>query len=155
MKAILIGGLIAGILDISDAFIFNGVRGANPERILQYIASGLIGSGAFRGGWKTALLGLSLHFLIALSAAAVYYAASRHLRVLSRRPVLCGLLYGGAVYLFMNYVVLPLSLVPKSPRPPTWPMLINGVLAILLCVGLPISLANRRWGWDLTKDVQH
>jgi hypothetical protein len=30
----------------------------------------------------------------------------------SRRPVLSGLLYGGAVYLFMNFVVLPLSRVP-------------------------------------------
>lgn len=145
-SAILRGGLIAGVLDIFDAFIFNGLRGVGPVRILHYIASGLLGPSAFRGRWKSAALGLLLHFFIALTVACVYYAASRALKILRQRPVMCGLLYGGAVYIFMNYVVLPLSSVPKNPRPPSWPVLINGVLAIMLCVGLPVALATKRWG---------
>jgi hypothetical protein len=69
------GGWIAGILDITTAFI----RGRRPVRLLQGIASGLLGPQAFQGGWGTAVLGLALHFFIAFSAAAVYYAASRKL----------------------------------------------------------------------------
>jgi len=33
-------------------------------RILQAIASGLLGPDAFTGGWSIAALGLALHFLI-------------------------------------------------------------------------------------------
>lgn len=39
-KGILVGGVIAGILDIIFAFIFYGLRGTPPVRILQSIASG-------------------------------------------------------------------------------------------------------------------
>lgn len=146
LPAILRGGVIAGILDISDAFIFNGLRGVHPQRILLYIASGALGPAAFRGGWGMAAFGLAIHFFIALSAAAVYYTASRIFPVMRRKPVICGLLYGAAFYAVMNYVVLPLSAVPKNPRPPSWPVLINGVLAIMICVGLPVALATKRWG---------
>ena len=70
-----------------------------------------------------------MHFLIALVAAAVYYAASRKLGVLLGRPVVSGLLYGVAVYVFMNFnfVVLPLSAVVQAScsrgtmkRPTSW-----------------------------------
>ena len=50
VSAVLWGGLIAGTLDITDALIFHGVRGVVPWRILQAIASGLLGRGAFTGG---------------------------------------------------------------------------------------------------------
>ncbi len=73
LPAILWGGVSAGILDITVAFI----RWGRPVRILQGIAGGLLGAPAFQGGWGTAALGLVLHFFIALSAAVVYYTASR------------------------------------------------------------------------------
>ena len=84
------GGLIAGILDITTAFI----RWRPPVRLLQGIASGLLGPRAFQGGWGTAVLGLALHFFIAFSAAAIYYAASRKLAFLRQRAVVWGLFYG-------------------------------------------------------------
>ncbi|MBC8164439.1 MAG: hypothetical protein H7Y20_01060 [Bryobacteraceae bacterium] len=142
--AILVGGLTAGILDIADAFVFFGLRGAKPLRILQSIASGLLGPKAYSGGWSTAILGGALHFSIAITAAAVYYFASRKLTFLKRSPVLSGLLYGVAVYLFMNAVVLPLSNFRTTT--PSGSVLVNGLLAHMFLVGLPISLAVRRWG---------
>jgi len=127
LAAIVWGGLLAGGLDITAAFVIYGVRGASPVRILQSIASGLLGAAAFQGGRETAALGALLHFLIALVAAAVYYAASRKLGVLLGRPVVSGLLYGVAVYVFMNFVVLPLSAVVQAScsrgtmkRPTSW-----------------------------------
>ena len=98
LRATLCGGLTAGALDIADALIFHGARGVAPWRVLQAIASGLLGREAFSGGAWTATLGLGLHFLIATSAAALYALASLHLPVLVRRPWLCGSAYGLVVY---------------------------------------------------------
>ena len=142
-RAVFLGGVVAGILDISDAFVFFGLHGVQPWRILQGIASGAMGPSSFRGGWETAVLGLGLHFLIAFTAAAVYYSASRYLSFLRTRPIVCGLLYGAAVYVLMNYVVLPLSAFSKNPRPPSAANLLNGVLAVVLLVGLPIAFLAR------------
>ena len=141
--AILMGGLLAGALDITAAFVVYGLRGATPLRILQSIASGLLGADAYKGGLATAALGLLLHFIIAVVAAAVYWAASRKLGVLVQRPVASGLLYGVAVYLFMNFVVLPLSAVARRPFVLELALVI--VAVHMVCVGLPIALAVRRW----------
>jgi uncharacterized membrane protein YagU involved in acid resistance len=53
----------------------------------------------------------------ALGAATVYYLAGRKLTFLVSRAVLCGLIYGVLVYLFMHIVVLPLSAAPKRDTP--------------------------------------
>jgi hypothetical protein len=91
------------------------------------------------------VLGAVLHYVIALIWTAVFYAASRRLSILYRRPVICGLLYGGIVYLFMNWIVLPLSSIPHPRNPVTLASRINGVLALMLCIGLTISLLIRRY----------
>src|SRR6266581_9546475 len=71
VRAILIGGLIAGALDITYACVFFGIRNhVSPIRIFQSVARGALGQTAFQGGLKTAALGLFFHFLIALIAAA-------------------------------------------------------------------------------------
>src|SRR5690242_630472 len=111
---IVFGGLLAGTLDAMDGVVAFGFKGMNPIQVLQYIASGLLGDGSFQGGLKTAALGGLLHYFIAFAVAAIYYAASLKLPALHLHPVKWGLTYGVAVYLAMNYVVLPLSAVAKS-----------------------------------------
>ncbi len=86
-------GLFAGTLDIADNLIFNQLRGITPKIVFQYIASGLIGMQAFRGGLPSVALGVAIHYTIALIWTGVFYAASRKLAILSRRPVLTGLDY--------------------------------------------------------------
>src|SRR5262245_16354254 len=113
--AILWGGLLAGTLDITAAFINSGLYGVGPLRVLRSIASGLLGAQARNGGLGTAALGLVLHFVIALGAATVYYAASRKLGLLTQHAIICGLLYGIMVYLVMNLIVLPLSAIYFKP----------------------------------------
>jgi hypothetical protein len=141
VPAIFWGGLIAGILDITTALI----RWRPPLRLLQSIASGLLGPQAFQGGWGTAALGMALHFVIAFSAAAVYYAASRKLAFLRQRAVTWGLFYGIAVYMFMTWVVVPLSAVHRSNPPFSGLSLALSLLTHMFCVGLPIALAVRRY----------
>lgn len=138
-------GLLAGTLDITDNLIYNQLRGVTPKMVFQFIASGLIGLRSFRAGWPSVALGVFLHYFIALSWTVIFYAASRKFVILSRRPVICGLLYGGMVYLFMNFVVLPLSGVPHLTRRITLLARINAVLAVVLLIGLTISLLLRRY----------
>jgi len=136
-QAVLYGGLTVGVLDILDALVFFGLRGAAPLRIFQSIASGLLGRGAYDGGLGTAFLGGTLHWLIATSIATVYVLASRRVDVLARRPVVCGLVYGVLVYFFMNQVVLPLSAFPARGGATPLPVLLNGIVGHALLVGLP------------------
>ena len=144
LRAILLGGLIAGVLDITAAFVLSAPRGIRPAVILRGIASGLLGRSAFQGGIGIAILGAFLHFVIAFGAAAVYVTASRWLAVLTRQAVLCGLLYGIVVYLVMNEIVLPLSAFPFRGHPSAGNILIS-VVVLMLVVGLPISLSARRY----------
>lgn len=145
-KAILWGGVIAGALDLSGACIAAGLRaGVTPLRVMQSVASGLLGSAAYTGGAKTAALGVVLHFLIATTWTVVFYAASRKLRFLLGQPVLWGLVYGVIVWVFMNFVVLPLSKFPPARTPPTLTGRAISLLIIMFCIGLPIALIVRRF----------
>jgi uncharacterized membrane protein YagU involved in acid resistance len=136
-------GLLCGVLDITAAFVTWAPKGVPPEMLLQAIASGLLGEKSFDGRWETAALGAALHFLIAFSAAAVFYAASRTLTFMTSRPVLAGICYGVAVYLFMYWIVMPLSNLRRRPFSASAALI--AILTHMVCVGLPISLVVRRY----------
>jgi hypothetical protein len=136
--------LLVGTLDISDAFIFYGLRGVPPIRILQGIASGIYGRAALGMGHRSAFLGLICHFFIALCATTAFLLAARKLP-LAQHPWLYGTLFGVALYCIMNYIVLPLTKVP--PRPPFPPLVpfVNGVAALVFCIGIPLAFIARRY----------
>ena len=136
--AIGVGGLIAGVLDLTQACILFGWK------IPLSIAAGLLGRQAFHGGAGTYVLGVLLHFFIAFSAAAVYYAASRRLSFLTEHALVCGLFYGAAVEEVMTLVVLPLSALHER-GPYELHDLILGLLVHMVVVGLPISFSVRRF----------
>ena len=143
-RALLFGTLTVGTLDILDAIIFFGIRNhVAPIRIFQSIAAGLLGRAAFSGGLRTAILGAALHYFIAFMIVATFFVLSRYVPMLRQRPVLSGLLYGIAVYLFMNLVVLPLSNAGRGSV--ALPVVINGLLIHMFGVGLPAGFfASRR-----------
>jgi hypothetical protein len=136
IPAILVGGLIAGTLDAILAF-----RAFGP-RMPQGIASGLLGPRSFQGGAATWILGLVLHFFIAFSMAAIYFAASRKLSFLKEYPLICGLFYGMALYLVMNLVVVPLSAI-HARGPIARADLIEGLLVHMILIALPIAYSVR------------
>jgi hypothetical protein len=76
LRAIFVGGLIVGVLDLTYAVLVYSPR--KPILILQGIASGVLGAKSYGGGARTAALGIILHFLIALGSATVYCVASRY-----------------------------------------------------------------------------
>jgi len=143
-RALVHGTLTVGILDILDAFIFFGLRGVTPVRILQSIASGVLGRAAYQGGTRTAALGLALHFVIALGVVAAYLIATRLAPALNRRPVIYGALYGIAVYVVMNFVIVPMSHAALGSGPTPLVVRANGILIHMLGVGLPAALVAAR-----------
>ncbi|HEX8815077.1 MAG TPA: hypothetical protein VF753_06215 [Terriglobales bacterium] len=138
-------GLVAGTLDISENIIFNYFRGITPKMIFQYIASGLIGMRSIQMGAASVALGVVIHCLIALTWTTIFYLASRRIPALTRHPVISGLTFGGVVYLVMNFAVLTLTAVPHVRAAKTPAALISAVLALLLCIGLPISWLVKRF----------
>ena len=143
LRAVVYAWLVAGVLDITSAFVIFYSRGITLTRGLQGIAAGLVGrEAAFHGSSWTAALGLGLHFFIMLCVVLVFFAASKFVPALMRHPVWSGLVYGPLVYLVMYWVVVPVSRI--GPRPHT---LYNDSIAILIhifLIGLPIALIVRR-----------
>src|SRR6266508_900107 len=138
--SILYGGLVVGVLDISDAIMFFGIRnGVTPIRVLQSVAGGLLGRATYSGGLKTASLGLLLHFLIATILATVYYLASSVLPLLIKHALWVGPLYGIAVYFVTTYIVVPPSAFGLRPAPLTCPVFLHGLIGPALLLGLPLE----------------
>lgn len=143
IRAALAGGLIGGAFDLSYAcIVVFALRGLGPERVFQSVASGWLGKAAFDGGWPAALLGFVSHFFIVCVAALIYVMASRRIDVLARRPIVCGALYGAAIYFTMNYVIVPLS--NATLRHTFNLLMVLELLVHMFLVGVIIALFARR-----------
>ena len=143
-RRVLLAGAAGATCDLVYAFLYYGWRAdVTPERVLQTVASGLLGKSAYDGGWPVAALGLACHYAIVIVAAALFYAVARRWAWLRDEPIATGLPYGLLIYGFMNFVVLPLS---AYPYPMRFPLLTTatGLLVHMIGVGLPISLITRR-----------
>lgn len=144
-RAIFWGGLIGGAIDLTYACVYSYLmRGTSPITIFQSVASGLLGTNSYNGGIPAAILGVFLHFFTAFSAATIYYAASRKLKLLNEHAIICGLLYGVCIYFFMYLVVLPLSAFPHKVSFPAMKLTID-LLVHSIGIGLPIALSVRKY----------
>jgi len=142
------GGLIAGTLDLAETLV---VFGAKSPLV---IAAGLLGpQNASRGGAAIYILGVLLHYLIVLSAAAIYFATSRRLHFLIEYPLICGLFFGVAIDIVMRLIVLPLSAM-HARGPYQYRDLVLGLVVHMVLVGLPISFSVQRFG-RITEPVDH
>jgi uncharacterized membrane protein YagU involved in acid resistance len=141
LRAIVAGAVAAGLLDATFSIVLDVIvlRSYSLPALLQWIASGAIGSAAFSGGLATAAIGLILHFVIAAIFAGFYYVVSRRVAALRTRPVPIGIAYGAAIWILMDLIVLPMS---AAPRPAFDPIVFAAFLVDhAFFVGLPITLA--------------
>jgi uncharacterized membrane protein YagU involved in acid resistance len=97
------------------------LRQTTAIRLLQFVASGLLGTAAFPGGVATAAVGLAVHFTIALAWATAFALAATLVPPLgrvtaTRRTVAAGAAYGALVWLVMDFVGLPIAVVVLRPR---------------------------------------
>lgn len=142
-SAILKTGLIAGSLDIllafADAWLSWGVA---PMRVLQFIASGLLGNSALEPSYGTALLGLAIHYCIALSWTLLFFVIYRRYKNIVRSPFLQAVLYGLLVWSVMNLLILPLTYVPPSDF--QWHIVIKGMAILIIAIGMPLMHFARK-----------
>jgi uncharacterized membrane protein YagU involved in acid resistance len=143
LSAVLLGGSIAGILDIIFAISFAAYNGATPVRLLQTVASGLLGTAAFTGGIPVAALGLALHFFMSFAWAGAFLALARLVPAFTLHPLLSGIIFGAFVFFAMRLVVLPLS---AFPYPVTFKPIATtlDLLSHTLLFGVPIAWAIQR-----------
>lgn len=144
LRAILVGGSIAGALDILFAISHAAIFGRTPVWLLQTVATGLLGEGSYAGGWPAAALGLAGHLAMSYGWAALFVAVASRVPRLLERPVVSGLLFGLMVFLAMRLVVLPLS---AFPYPVSFKPQSAGpdLFSHLFFFGLPIALAAARY----------
>ena len=135
-RAVLTTGLIAGTLDILAACLSAYIqRGMTPDKLLQFVASGLFGAEAFNGGIPMAIVGLVMHFIIALSWTLLFYLLYPRLNFLQKNKILSGIIYGAFVWVMMNRVILPFTNIPKSPFNFTSALI--GMVILMLAIGMP------------------
>jgi len=139
LGAVILGGLIAGTIDIGAAALINRT---NPFVIQQFIAGGLLGPAALQGGAHTMWLGLFLPWGMSILISAIFVLASLRARWLRAHWVVGGLAYGVIVFVVMNYAVVPLSAWHRFNH--FTPASFIGNLVAMLVFGLIISICARR-----------
>jgi hypothetical protein len=143
-KAILLAWIIAGTLDILAAIIHFMIKsGKSPDIIFKYISSAVFGKDAYAGGNTMIVYGVLFHYLVAFLFTVFFFFIYPYLRGLIRNTVITGLLFGVFVWLVMNLVVVPASLINKQPF--TAEGVITGMLILMCCIGLPLALVIHRY----------
>jgi hypothetical protein len=143
LRHVLLAAFIAGTIDIAYAIAWSVAHGGTARALLQAVASGWLGKAAFTGGDVSAALGLASHYAILAVAAALYLAASRRSARLRAHPWIAGPLYGLAIFLVMDFVVVPLSAAPFHLHHRLWATA-SDLASHLFGVGLVIALVTRR-----------
>jgi len=140
LGAVILGGLIAGTVDIGAAALINGI---DRSVIQQFIAGGLLGPAALQGGAHTMWLGLFLQWGMSILIAAIFVLASLRAHWLRARWMIGGLAYGVIVFVVMNYAVMPLSAWHRINHFTPASFIEN--LVAMLVFGLIISICARRF----------
>lgn len=138
-KIILITVLLAGTLDLLAACTqFYFVRHTNPfPVVLKYIASGVFGQEAMKGGAGMMLAGLLFHYLIVLGCVVAFFALYPRVRIMRINKFATALVYGLLVWVMTNLVIVPLSLVKRGPFQLSNVLIAMAILVVM--IGLPIS----------------
>ena len=145
LDTILLGGLVIGVLDFIDASTFYPLYyGITFQQVWWGPASGILGRDAARaGGWNSTLIGILMHFVVAMCIATTYFLISRVIPAVLRHPIVSGFIFGVLANYVMQMVVLPLSARGGSPSAvfsePVGSML-NSIIGHAVLVGLPVAL---------------
>ena len=146
-STILCAGLLTGVTDGLFSSVLSVVfYGSSVTRLFQGVASVLLGGGALQGGNSTAVVGILMHFGVAIAWSLFFglvvlrFSWIRKLSAARFGALEIAALYGPFVWMVMSLVVIPLL----THRPPTitarWWIQFFGHM---LFVGLPIAAVIR------------
>ncbi len=130
--------LFTGTLDAMAAILIS--YKIPPATIFKFIASGWFGPSAFAGGTDMIVWGILFHYLIAaiftVTCFLLYPTAIR----LFKNKYLIGVIYGLAIWLIMNYGVLPFTNIHHGTAHINIAGLLKGIGALIICIGIPVAL---------------
>jgi uncharacterized membrane protein YagU involved in acid resistance len=101
-----LASIVAGIPDV---FVAAALSRASPGKVLQTIASGILGKESYSGGSRTMAFGLVLQVAMSFVIALIYNIACSEVADIRRNPLIFGAAYGVVIFVVMNFVVVPLS----------------------------------------------
>jgi hypothetical protein len=130
--------LLTGTLDALAAILIS--YKIPPAVIFRFIASAWFGKEAMSGGTSMVLWGLIFHYLIAAIFSVTLFLLYPGMINIIRNKYLAGIAYGLAIWVIMNFIVLPFSNIPKSHGHLGLEALIKGISALIICVGTPVAL---------------
>jgi hypothetical protein len=134
----ILSALIAGSLDIGLAFLTAFIKsGASADLVLRFVASGLLGKIAFTGSDWIVLLGLLIHYMIAIVFSFIFFLFYPKLQRWMKNKILIGICYGILVWMVMNLLVLPLSKVPAIVF--TIGNALVGISVLIIAIGWPLT----------------
>jgi len=146
LRAQIVAGLVAGLAGgiLLDLFLFGAQvasgqpAGAVIAATYTWIASAL---GPAAGANPAApLIGLGLHFCVAIGWAIGYVYLIRSQPQLLARPWVSGACFGVVVWVFMEIVLIAAGLYHR----PSLPQLATGLVAHILFYGIPVALVVSR-----------
>ena len=132
--------LLTGTLDALAAILIS--YKIPPAVIFRFIASGWFGKEAMSGGTSMVLWGLIFHYLITAIFSVTLFLLYPGIIKVIRNKYLAGIIYGLAIWVIMNFIVLPFSNIPKSHGHLGLEALIKGIAALIICVGVPVALIS-------------
>ncbi len=138
IRTIIAAWLVAGTADITAASVYFPIAGRfRLIELYQGIASGVLGANAFNGGVAAAMLGLLLHYLIALIWTTFFFLIYPRLKLLQKNRL--GTAVGFAVFVscVMSFLVLPLSNVFHAPF--NFRHFLISTAILMFTIGLPIT----------------
>jgi len=145
----LTAGLIAGTLDITAACIQAYIKtGTTPSQVLRYVASGAVDPKTFSNDTMLAVVGLMVHFIIAISFTFFFFFLAKQIPSLIKYPIPIGILYGVFVWATMRFIILP-YISRLNPKPIVGQEAIkNAAIAagiLVVCIGIPVALLARKY----------
>jgi len=118
---------------------------ASIARVFRYIASGLFGLSAFTED-NMVFWGLLFHCVITVVFSLGFWAIYPKFKSGLKNKYLIGVIFGLIIWVVMNFAVLPLTNIPKPPEHTVSLLaVIEGIAALIICVGLPIALISDRY----------
>lgn len=134
IKASLVTGSLDMLFALANAWWSAGVT---PERVLQFIASGLLGKNAFQGLPAIAFLGLAIHYFIAFCWTVLFFLMYSTFKNIIRNKFLQAVLYGFFIWLVMNLLILPVTRTPQQTF--YWLDAFKGAAILIIAIGLPLA----------------
>ena len=137
LLTVLLTCLLTGTLDGLAALLIS--HRIPPAVIFRFIASGWFGRESMSGGTSMVLWGLVFHYLIAAIFSTVLFLIYPFMIKIFWNKYFTGIFYGIAIWLIMNFVVLPFTNIPKSHGHLDLAGLTIGIAALVICVGGPVA----------------